>query len=233
MKTAKLLGFVGALLVAALVGGTMISAALAESPTTSPSASPTPGAAAKGKYCEVFRSKLADELHVSESALRSAAKAAADGTIDAAVAAGDLSADAAAKIKQRLGNASERPCFALAPRAKALHRGFARGFAAGDLLSAAADALDMQTADLAAQLRSGDSLKDVAASKRVDYSSVKSAVMDEAKAGLDKAVEAGKITQQREDKLLGRLQTALDNGDWPRGPRLRHQDAAPDSGSAS
>jgi hypothetical protein len=215
MKTAKLLGFIGALLVAALVGGTMISAALAESPTTSPAV----GAAANGTYCEVFRSKLANELHVSESALQSAVKAAADGTIDAAAANGDLSPDAAAKIKQRLGSAAERPCFALAPRAKALHRGFAHGFAAGNLLSAAADALDMQTADLGAQLRSGDSLKDVSASKSVDYASVTSAVMDEARAGLDKAVDAGKITQQREDKMLERLQTALDNGEWPRSPR--------------
>jgi ribosomal protein S20 len=216
MKTAKLLGFVGALLVAALVGGTMISAALAESPATSPSASPAAGSAAQGTYCEVFRSKLADELNVSESALQSAAKAAAAGTLDEAVKNGDLSQDAAAKIKQRLSSAAERPCFALAPRAKALHRGFARGFAAGDLLSAAAAALDMQPADLAAQLRSGDSLKDVAASKSVDYSSVTSAVMDEAKAGLDTAVDAGKITQPREERLLARLQAALDKGEWPR-----------------
>jgi ribosomal protein S20 len=212
MKAAKLLGSINALLIAALVGGAMISSALAESPTASPAA----GAAAKGKYCEVFRSKLADELHVSKSALKSAATAAAEGTIDAAVANGDLSQEAAAKMKQRLSSASERPCFALAPRTKALHRGFARGFAASDLLSAAADALDMQTADLKAQLRSGGSLKDVAASKRVDYAGVTAAVMDEARAGLDKAVGAGKITQQREDRLLARLQTALDNGQWPR-----------------
>jgi hypothetical protein len=40
--------------------------------------------------------------------------------------------------------------------------------------------------------------------------------MDEAKAGLDTAVDAGKITQQREDRLLERRQAALDRGEWPR-----------------
>jgi hypothetical protein len=40
--------------------------------------------------------------------------------------------------------------------------------------------------------------------------------MDEAKAGLDTAVDAGKITQPREERLLARLQAAVDKGEWPR-----------------
>lgn len=250
MRTAKTLGGIGALLVAALVGGTMISSVLAESPSPSPSPSASPGSGtdANGKYCETFRSKLAGELNVSESGLESAVKAAAKGTIDEAVKNGDLTQDAADKLEQRLDNASERPCFSLGLRAKAFKHGFVRGFGAGDLLGSAADALDMPTAELVAQLHAGKSLNDVAAAKGVDYASVSSAVVGAAKADLDKAVSAGKITQDREDQMLNRLQTRLDNGEWPRSPRLdgpmrghdgpmRGHDGpmqpAPDSSSAS
>lgn len=216
MRTAKTLGGIGALLTAALLGGTMISSVLAESPPTSP-ATDTPSAAEAdgGQYCELFRSKLADQLDVSESDLESAAVAAAEGTIDEAVSNGDLSQDAADKLKERLSNASEHACFGLRPGIKAFRHGLARGFVAGDLLGAAADALDMQTAELVAQLHSGKSLTEIAQAKGVDYATVAKAVVDAAGADLDKAVAAGKITQDRAEQMLDRLQTALDHGRWP------------------
>jgi hypothetical protein len=211
----------GALLVAALVGGAMISSVLAESPAPSSSGAAAPSTETDTKYCEVFRSKLADALNVSESALDSAAQAAADGTIDQAVKNGDLTQDAADTLKQHVANRADKPCFGFGPRVNAFHRGFVRGFATGDLLGSAADALDMPTAELVAQLHAGKSLKDVAESKGVAYDVVSRAIVDAAKADLDKAAAAGKVTQQREDKLLQRLQTALDNGDWPRASRAQ------------
>ncbi len=222
MRTARALGGIGALLVATLVGGAMISSTLARSSASSPSTSPSAGTDAPGsnaKYCEAFRSKLAGELNVSESALEAAAKAAAEGTIDEAVKNGDLTKGAADKLKERVANASDRPCFGLGVRDRAFHRGAMSGFAAADLLGAAADALDMQTADLRTALHSGQSLKAVAEAKGVDYTTVSKAVVDAAKADLDKAVDAGKITQQREDQMVDRLQTVLDNGTWPASPR--------------
>jgi hypothetical protein len=232
MSTAKAVGAIGALLVAALVGGATISSVLAESPSSSPAASSAKGSDPSGKYCETFRSKLADELDVSDAELESAARTATEATIDEAVKNGDLSQDAADKLKGRLDKASERPCFGLGTRARAFHRGFVRGFGAGALLGSAADALDMQTAALVAQLRAGTSLTAIAESKGVDYAAVSAAVLDAAKADLDKAVDAAKITQQREDQMIERLRTALDNGKWPHGPRFHRPDAA-DSGSAS
>jgi hypothetical protein len=217
MRTAKALGGAAALMLAALVGGSMISSTLAESPSSSPSAAAQPSSGADASYCEVFRSQLADELNVSEPTLESAVRAAADGTIEAAVKNGDLTQDVADRLKQRLSNASNKPCIGLGPRLKAFKHGFVRGLGAGDLLSTAADALHMQTAELVAQLHSGTSLTAIATAQGVDYSTVSKAVVAAAKADLDAAVAAGKITQQREDRLIEKLKTALDNGLWPRG----------------
>jgi hypothetical protein len=221
MRTAKTLGGVGALLTAALLGGTMISSAFAESPSPSPAIdTPSTDQTDAGQYCELFRSKLADELSVSESQLESAAKAAAEGTIDQAVSNGDLTQDMADRLKERLTDASDHACFGLRPGIKAFRHGFVRGFAAGDLLGTAADALDMQTAELVAQLHAGKSLTEIAQAQGVDYATVSTAVVDAARADLDKAVDAGRITQDRADQMLDRLQTALDNGEWPPAPRL-------------
>jgi hypothetical protein len=220
MRTAKALGGIGALLTAALLGGAMISSVLAESPSTQASPSASPSAPDTTRYCQVFQSKLADELNVSASDLSPAVKAAAQATVDEAVANGDLTQAAAATLKTRIQNAAADSCYGVGMRANALHQGFARGFHAGDLLGAAANALGLQTADLATALRDGSTLKEIAAEKKVDYAKVTKAVLDAAKAELDTAVANGRITQDREDLVLQHLQTALENGDWPRAERF-------------
>lgn len=237
MRTAKALGGMGALLTAALLGGAMISSVLAESPSTQASPSASPSAPETARYCQVFQSKLANQLNVSASDLTAAVKAAAQATVDQAAANGDLTQAAAARLKTRIQNAAADSCYGLGMRANALHRGFARGFHAGDLLGAAANALGMQTADVATELRDGSTLKEIAAEKKVDYAKVSKAVLDAAKAELDTAVADGRITQDREDLMLQHLQTALENGDWPRAERFggpgRHGGAGPAMGPRS
>lgn len=56
-------------------------------------------------YAEVFLQKLAAQLGVSVERLRAAAVAAGGATLDQAVGAGDLSAERAAAMKQRLEDA--------------------------------------------------------------------------------------------------------------------------------
>lgn len=224
MSTRRLLGFSAALVLAALIGGTIMSAVSA-APTASdptapeavPAASPSQPAAAgttskAGEYCATFRSSFAKHLGVEESALGPAAKAAAIDAIDAAVAAGDLTQAAADRMKERVNAADGDPCAWLGRWAK---RAKARVHWAKDGLEAAATALGMTTKELRAEFRAGKDLKEVAAAKGVDYAKVSAAVVAAVKADLDALVKDGTIQQARADKILERLEQRLANG-WTR-----------------
>ncbi|MEP6680939.1 MAG: hypothetical protein ABJB65_05610 [Chloroflexota bacterium] len=215
MRTAKLLGAAGALIAAALVGGTLIGSALAQS---SPGASPAT-AANNAAYCQTFLDTFASKLGVSKEALLPAAKAAAVAAVDAAVKAGDLTADVAAAAKTRINAATGDGCALLGARFGHLGEKAGRHVLTGDLVSAAAGALKLTPDALTTQLRAGKSLKDVAAAQKVDYATVSKAVSDAAKADLDKAVAAGNLTRARADEMLSRLNAALASGDFPKGGR--------------
>lgn len=205
MKIAKTFGAIGALIAAALVGGALISSVAAESPPPTASSDP-------GPYCQSFRNHLAHELGTDAPGLESAFRSAATATVDEAVAAGDLSAERAGAIKERLANADLGGCGGLGRRLIG-HPGVRAGRL--DLGAAAADALGMQPSELVAALRSGSSLEQIAADQHVDYATVKSAVLDSAKADLQKAVAAGRITADQEKARLDQLEKALDAGTWP------------------
>ena len=213
MRTAKLLGAAGALIAAALVGGTLIGSAFAQS-SPSPTTDTTKGAA----YCQTFLDTFASKLGVSTDALLPAAKAAATAAVDAAVAAGDLTAEVGAEMKTRIAAAEGDGCALFGARFGHFAHKVGRHVFTGDLLDAAAGALKLSTDELTTQLRSGKSLKEVAAAQSVDYATVSKAVTAAAKADLDKAVAAGTLTQDRADQMLSRLSDALASGDFPKGP---------------
>jgi len=212
MSGFRLLGFAGALVLAALVGGTIMSA-VAAAPTPSggpaigaPVAAPT--AAAAGEYCAAFRAAFAANLGVSEADVTAAAQKAAASTIDKAVTDGALGAAAADRLKARLEGAAGGACGVLDRRIgkAALKLGH-------DAMTAAAEALGLTRAELRAQLREADgSLQAVATAKGVDYATVSAAVLTAVKADLDAAVKAGTLAQARADRVLKRLTANLAEG---------------------
>ncbi len=233
MKNIKTLGIAGGLVAAALVGGTLISAALAA--PTSPGASASGADLANGEYCEAWQKAFADELGVSVDDLLLAAKAASITAIDAAVAAGDLTEERATSLKAKIEAADGNGCRFFGHR-------FARGGGGhgpkahfgGPLLSVAAEALGIEPGELKRALRSGDSLQDVATAQGTDYDTVSDAILGAAKTKLDAAVADG-LDQARADEMLSKLDEALAAGDFPqwhpgRGngggfPGFRHDDA--------
>ena len=253
MSKFRLAGFAGLLVVAALVGGTIIgSVAAATAPRLSapdravapavdakPDAKPDPAAVAK--RCADFRKAFAANLGVAESALAPAAKKAVISMIDAAVAAGTITKEAGDRHKARVEAADADACRLLAGRiggGPGTGAGPGAGPGAGaalgvarDGLAAAAKALGMTPAELGAQLRSGKTLKDVATAKGVPYATVSAAVVASVKADLDAAVAAGTIPHARADRILERLGQNLADGHL-RGPRSGAPDgpAAPTTG---
>ena len=211
MRLTKALGWAGALIIAALVGGTLIGSALATDETDDTDSTSTGTA-----YCETFRDALADELGVTADELVAAGQAAANATIDAAVAAGDLDEDRADAIRERIAEAEGSECIGFG---HAFGRGFGigfergaiRGFLGGDVFEAAADALGVESADLIGELRDAGSLEALAEAQAVSYDEVKSSILAAVQADLDAAVAEG-LDQERADEVIERLTTWLDEG---------------------
>ncbi len=219
MSKLRLAGFSGAMVVAALVGGTVINtvaaapAAPPRTPAAAPAAAPTAATGAAAEYCATYRAALAKELGVTEDALKAAAKKALADTIDKAVSDGDLPSAAGDRLKARVETSTADGCKLLAGWGQRIAK--ASSGALGvvrDGLDAAAKALDLPSADVKAALKSGKSLKDLATTQKVDYATVSAAIVAAVKADLDKAVADKTIAQAREDRILDRLTKALADG---------------------
>jgi hypothetical protein len=238
MKPLTTIGLAGALVAAALVGGTLISAAFASSAPTAtsalsdPAADPTASPRTKGErilesaYGKAFLDRLAQELGVDRAKLGSATLAATNAAIDAAVAAGDLDADRAAKLKERLAGLDDpsvllvRPGFGHGPRDGHGPRGLKVAFGLGlaDTIDAAADALKMDQPDLLVAIRDGKSLKEIAAGQKVDYATVTKAILDTVKTRLADEVADKDLTQAQSDRILQKVTDWLNaGGEFPKG----------------
>jgi ribosomal protein S20 len=226
MSKLRLAGMASALVVAALVGGTLINVVAAApggpaSPADSVAAAPADPAAdpvaaapaAAGTYCEAFRTAFAANLGVSQDELAAAAKAAAATAVDKAIADGTLTQAAGDRLKERIAAAAGDGCgFLAGPRGKIAKQALN---VARDGVTAAAEALDMTVAELRTEFRAGKDLKEVAAAEGVPYATVTTAVLNAVKADLDAAVASGTIQQARADRILDRIEQRLEDG-WVR-----------------
>lgn len=233
MRPMKLVAAAGALVTAALVGGTLISSVLA-APGSGPGGAAAVTELDDGAYCEIFLDTLAAELGVDRAALVPAGQAAATAAIDAAVEAGDIDADRAEHVKQRIAEYDGAGCGLLA-HWRAGHEGAAhhpgRVIAGVHGLDAAAEVLGMETTDLLEALHEA-TLEDVAASQDVSYDSVKAAVLASVQTDLDQAVADERTTQEHADTLIERVTAWLDEGGNLPGRGRGHLggDAAPNGG---
>jgi hypothetical protein len=213
MRLTKILGATGALILSALVGGTLIGSALA--------ADETDATGDAGAYCDTFMDTVAAELGVTRDALVDAGRAGANAAIDAALAAGDLSNERATALRDRVDAADGEHCGLLAPFRAGFAHGVTRGLLGGDVFAAAADALGMESSDLIGQLRDAGSLQALAEELGVSYDDVKASVLDSLSADLDAAVDEG-LSQQRADAAIEHVTEWLDNGGEPGALRPHH-----------
>jgi hypothetical protein len=211
MRLTKSLGFAGALVLSAVIGGTLIGSALA---TESDGATD----AETSEYCDIFLDTLASELGTDRDGLVAAGKAAALAAVDAAVEAGDLTDEQADAARERIEAYDGSGCGWFG-RGIGFERGFghgfghgfARGFLGGDVFEAAADALGIESSELIERLGDAGSLEALAEELGVSYDTVKASILEAVEADLDAAVSEG-LSQERADAALERITTWLDNG---------------------
>jgi hypothetical protein len=208
MNTAKIVRTAGIVIASVVVAGTVVAATayasgvnLAPMAAASPSPSASPAKAAAA--CDKFNQHLAADLKTSQSNLESQMTKAAQQTIDDAVKAGELTQAQADKLKTKLAS-SKSLCGGLL--AGVGRRPGATGPGAGmELmqagLQAAAASLNMTPDQLRQQLMTGKTVSQLAPSGMTE-DQFKSAFADNLKKQLDAQVQAGKLTQAQDDKIV-------------------------------
>jgi hypothetical protein len=167
-----------------------------------------------------FLDSVAKHLGVSSEKLKDATKAAATDEVNADLAAGRITKAQADELKARIqagdgvlggpgrfgggpGGAGG-PGFLPGP-------GFAgKPFIANEL-AAAAKYLGLDESDLRTKLEDGQSLAAVAKAQGKDLAGLEQAILDAAKADLDKAVADKQLTQSQADDVLANLKSHIDN----------------------
>ncbi len=232
MRLAKTLGFAGALITAALVGGTLIGSAMAVGPEDGDTLGGTDAAA----YCDAFMDAFASELGTTREGVVAAGQAAANAAIDAALAAGDITEERAATMRERVAAYDGEGCGlfgrgGFGPGRGGHGPGHGRGLLGANTIDAAADAFGIEASVLLEEVRDAGSLEAVATARGVSYDEVKADILAAVQADLDTAVAEGTIEQDRADEVLERITTWLDDGGELRRHRGFDEDAAEDTGA--
>ena len=213
MRLAKTLGLAGALITAALVGGTLIGSTLAVGTEDG-----DPLAADATAYCDTFMDAFASELGTTREGVIVAGQAAANAAIDAAVAAGDITEERAATMRERVAEYDGEGCGLFGRggfgpgRGPGHGPGHGRGLPGAGAIDAAADAFGIEASVLLEEVRDAGSLEAVATARGVSYDEVKADVLAAVQADVDAAVAEGDIEQERADEVLERVTTWLDEG---------------------
>jgi hypothetical protein len=194
----------GAIAITASAAGLKVGSPLAAT-TPSPKPSPATAAGNAGKAsaaCQAYLGHLATQLGVTPAKLDAAALAAAKATVQDQVTSGKITQAQADKIEAKLPSASAGFC---SGTISALGRTKV-SLANSTYLTAAAAALGITEAQLKTDLKSGQTLSQIAAAQKVSEADFKAKVTAAIKAKLDAAVTAKTITQAQEDAQLAKLQ---------------------------
>ena len=144
----------------------------------------------------------AKQLRISSSKLSDALKTALSDRVDAAVAAGRITKAEGDALKQRIASDDF-------PLLGGLHRGFGHGLFGR--LEAAAGYIGITETQLRTELEGGKTLAQVAKDHSKSVDGLVNALFADAKAKLDDAVSAGRLTKAQETELLGGLKDRITN----------------------
>nr|BBH93780.1 hypothetical protein KTA_19790 [Thermogemmatispora argillosa] len=208
MKKAFLIGGGALLLVLCMVFGALFARPLLASATGqsgSPQATATPGAGTKaGAYCQQWLKDLANRLHVSVATLRQDSSAALSDVLDQMVKDGKLTQSEASAIKQRL--TAHPGCSALLKGATRLAIRQQLKPYLPDLENQIAQGLHLSVDQLKSQLQAGKTLKQIADAQHISASQLHTIVLNAIEHEVDRAAQAGAITQQQDSAIKQYLQ---------------------------
>lgn len=169
-----------------------------------------------------FFDAVAKHLGISSEELEDATRAAAIDQVDAALEDGRITEEQAEELKSRIESGDFPPFFVpglFFGGPKGGEDEFDFGFGVGpdldlhfgDKLGAAAEYLGITDEELREELESGKSLADLAEEKGKSVDGLKDALLADAEARLNEAVEEDKLTREQADRILERLREGIDD----------------------
>ncbi|HZO74659.1 MAG TPA: hypothetical protein VFB60_20810 [Ktedonobacteraceae bacterium] len=197
MKKWLLIGGGAVLLLLSIVVGALFAGPLFASANTNTPAAGTP-TATKNQYCDLFEQSLAKRLGVSVTTLQQDRQGAFGDVLAQLVKDGKLTQAQADQITKRLAAHPLMDC-------SGLKAGRFVNFASGQFLkkyrtaifSEVAQGLKLTPAQLKAQLKSGQSLNDIAQAQHVSQTDLRNLLSKAITDELSKAVSAGDLTQSQ------------------------------------
>jgi hypothetical protein len=181
---------------------------------------------------EAALADAAEQLGVSEQKLDDALRQALENRIDEAVDSGRLTEDEGQRLKDAI-ESGDLPVLGM-PLGGHGPGGFGHHLMS---LDTAASYLGLSEDDLRAELEDGQTLADVAGAQDKSVDGLVDALVTDAQADLDQAVEDGRLTEAQRDELAANLEarmTDLVNGELPGPPPGgRFGPPSPDGGSGS
>jgi hypothetical protein len=163
---------------------------------------------------QAFLNDVAKRLNVTPAALKAAIKGAYEDQINAALASGKITQAQAKALKQRLAHSGGlAPLFGPSPLGPSPSRFFGRpgGLVIVPELSAAASYLGLTEAQLLSDLKSGQSLAKIAASRHKSVSGLESVITASIRSRLEQLVSKKRITQDQANRVLKGLTTKLNS----------------------
>jgi hypothetical protein len=185
--------------------GTVVGPELRSTPASAQTlpATPTPTGTSTSNVWNTFLDKLAGTLNIQRSALDSAITTAGTSTVDEAVQQGSLTQAQADALKARIRAGD----FGVLRGGRGGKLGGARIAELHEAMrNASAQALGITTDALTTQLRSGQTLAQIAQANGKTEQAVIDAVLAAAKTQLDQAVTAGTLTRAQADNVYAELQ---------------------------
>ena len=224
MNNSKRTIFLGTIAALILLGSlVVISAAQTTTGSTTPtqnataSATATPGTATssttKGQYYNLYLQNLSTNLGVSKDKLTQSMVQAQKDTIAQAVKDGKLTQAQADKLDTHVDAMAKKGIYGFTGLAAKHHAKMNRNNSVlkgvmQQVTTAVASKLGISVDQLKSDLKSGQTLAQIAQSKNVSVADLKTAIVNTVKPTLDQAVKNGKLTQAQEDKVIQRIQNA-------------------------
>ena len=180
-------------------------------------ATPTPnnGSANAQKYCQLYVNTLASNLHVTVPELAAANKSALQKTIKQASTDGALTANQATKLMDTANGLGKDPCADAARIAAAHHNRHELQGAHQAVVTAVAGALKLSPATLESDLKSGQTVAQIASAQHIPISDVNAVYLTTVQNQLTAAVKGGKMTQSQADDVYTKVKNAVANGKYP------------------
>lgn len=161
-------------------------------------------ASSTSAQCSTFMKHFAVEIGKTQAQINTAFQKAIADTLADEVKSGQITQTQADAIKAKLAN--QTPCTLPAVRTPGGDK-TAIGAYMQQYLAAAASALGITQTQLTTDLKSGQSLSQVAAAQHVSEADFRTKLISGLKPALDQAVTAKKITSSQEQTIISRLQT--------------------------